>query len=51
MMRPFAVMSEGLQRSDTAVHEWVDLFVYWLTNAAQSCFRSQLKTPFEGSCR
>jgi uncharacterized SAM-binding protein YcdF (DUF218 family) len=38
MMRPFAVMSEGLQRSDTAVHEWVGLLVYWLTKRSSELF-------------
>jgi uncharacterized SAM-binding protein YcdF (DUF218 family) len=30
-LRPFATMSDGLQRTDTAVHEWMGLLVYWLT--------------------
>jgi uncharacterized SAM-binding protein YcdF (DUF218 family) len=38
MMRPFAVMSDGLQRSDTAVHEWVGLVVYWLTKRSSELF-------------
>jgi uncharacterized SAM-binding protein YcdF (DUF218 family) len=38
MMRPFAVMSDGLQRSDTAVHEWVGLLVYWLTKRSSELF-------------
>jgi uncharacterized SAM-binding protein YcdF (DUF218 family) len=38
MMRPFTVMSDGLQRSDTAVHEWVGLLVYWLTNRSSELF-------------
>jgi uncharacterized SAM-binding protein YcdF (DUF218 family) len=38
MMRPFAVMSEGLQQSDTAVHEWVGLLVYWLTKRSSELF-------------
>jgi uncharacterized SAM-binding protein YcdF (DUF218 family) len=38
MMRPFAVMSVGLQRTDTAVHEWVGLLVYWLTKRSSELF-------------
>jgi hypothetical protein len=38
MMRPFAVASDGLQRSDTAVHEWVGLVVYWLTKRSSGLF-------------
>jgi uncharacterized SAM-binding protein YcdF (DUF218 family) len=38
MMRPFAVVSDGLQRSDTAVHEWVGLLVYWLTERSSELF-------------
>jgi hypothetical protein len=38
MMRPFAVISDGLPRSDTAVHEWVGLVVYWLTNRSSELF-------------
>jgi uncharacterized SAM-binding protein YcdF (DUF218 family) len=38
MTRPFAVMSEGLQRSDTAVHEWIGLLVYWLTGRSSELF-------------
>jgi uncharacterized SAM-binding protein YcdF (DUF218 family) len=38
MMRPFAVMSDGLQRSDTAVHEWIGLLVYWLTKRSSQLF-------------
>jgi|SRR5215472_1635909 len=28
---PFVTLSEGLQRTDAAVHEWIGLLVYWLT--------------------
>jgi uncharacterized SAM-binding protein YcdF (DUF218 family) len=38
IMRRFAVMSDGLQRSDTAVHEWVGLLVYWLTERSSELF-------------
>jgi hypothetical protein len=29
-LHPFATMSEGLQRTDIAVHEWIGLAVCWL---------------------
>jgi len=35
---PFAVISDGLQRSDTAMYEWVGLLVYWLTNPSSELF-------------
>ena len=38
MTLPFAVMSEGLQRSDIAVHEWIGLLVYWLTGRSSELF-------------
>lgn len=31
LARPFPSLGEGLRRGDTAVREWVGLFVYWLT--------------------
>jgi uncharacterized SAM-binding protein YcdF (DUF218 family) len=31
LARPFRIASDGLKRTDTAVHEWVGLLVYWLT--------------------
>ena len=37
-LRPFATMSEGLGRTDTAVHEWVGLAVYWLTGRSSELF-------------
>jgi hypothetical protein len=37
-MRPFAVASDGLQRSGTAVHEWVGLLIYWLTKRSSGLF-------------
>jgi uncharacterized SAM-binding protein YcdF (DUF218 family) len=36
--RPFGSLAEGLQRTDTAVHEWVGLFAYWLTGKSASPF-------------
>jgi hypothetical protein len=46
-MRPFAVISDGLPQSNTAVHERVGLLVDWRTNLVQRCFRGRLKTPVE----
>jgi uncharacterized SAM-binding protein YcdF (DUF218 family) len=37
-LHPFATMSEGLRRTDTAVHEWVGLAVYWLTGRSSELF-------------
>jgi uncharacterized SAM-binding protein YcdF (DUF218 family) len=37
-LRPFATMGDGLQRTDTAVHEWVGLLVYWLTGRSSELF-------------
>jgi uncharacterized SAM-binding protein YcdF (DUF218 family) len=38
LLRPFATVSDGLQRSDVAVREWVGLFVYWLTGRTSELF-------------
>jgi len=37
-MRPFATIGDGLRRTDTAVHEWVGLAVYWLTGRSSELF-------------
>jgi uncharacterized SAM-binding protein YcdF (DUF218 family) len=37
-LRPFATIGDGLQRTDTAVHEWVGLAVYWLTGRSSQLF-------------
>jgi hypothetical protein len=37
-MRPFAVIGDGLPRSDTAVHERVGFLVYWLANRSSELF-------------
>jgi uncharacterized SAM-binding protein YcdF (DUF218 family) len=36
--RPFESVGRGLERADTAVHEWVGLLVYWLTGRSASLF-------------
>lgn len=38
LTRPFASLSEGLQRTDTAAHEWVGLFAYWMTGKTSALF-------------
>jgi uncharacterized SAM-binding protein YcdF (DUF218 family) len=35
---PFSNLSDGLSRTDTAVHEWVGLAVYWLTGRTSELF-------------
>jgi uncharacterized SAM-binding protein YcdF (DUF218 family) len=37
-LRPFATIVDGLRRTDTAVHEWVGLAVYWLTGRSSELF-------------
>lgn len=37
-VRPFASVGDGLRRTDTAVREWVGLFVYWLTGRSSELF-------------
>jgi uncharacterized SAM-binding protein YcdF (DUF218 family) len=38
LARPFRIASDGLKRTDTAVHEWVGLVVYWLTGRSSELF-------------
>jgi uncharacterized SAM-binding protein YcdF (DUF218 family) len=38
VVRPFASLSDGLRRTDTAVHEWVGLLAYWLTGKTAALF-------------
>lgn len=38
LARPFASLSEGLRRTDTAVHEWAGLIAYWLAGKTDSLF-------------
>jgi uncharacterized SAM-binding protein YcdF (DUF218 family) len=38
LLRPFQAVSSGLQRTDTAVREWVGLAVYWLTGRSSALF-------------
>jgi uncharacterized SAM-binding protein YcdF (DUF218 family) len=37
-LHPFATMSEGLRRTDIAVHEWIGLAVYWLIGRSSELF-------------
>jgi uncharacterized SAM-binding protein YcdF (DUF218 family) len=37
-LRPFATVGDGLRRTDTAVHEWVGLFAYWLSGKTLEVF-------------
>ena len=37
-VRPFDILSKGLRRTDTAVHEWVGLVVYRLTGKTSELF-------------
>src|SRR5215475_2892397 len=36
--RPFPTLAEGLRRSDTAMHEWAGLVVYWLSGRSSELF-------------
>jgi len=38
MLRPFPTVGDGLRRTDTALREWVGLFVYWLTGNSSELF-------------
>ena len=38
LARPFRIASDGLKRTDTAVHEWVGLLVYWLSGRTSELF-------------
>jgi len=38
IVRPFASLSEGLRRTDTAVHEWLGLLAYRLTGKTAALF-------------
>jgi uncharacterized SAM-binding protein YcdF (DUF218 family) len=37
-LRPFATIVDGLRQTDTAVHEWVGLAIYWLTGRSSELF-------------
>jgi uncharacterized SAM-binding protein YcdF (DUF218 family) len=43
-LRPFATISEGLRQTDTALHEWVGLAVYWLTGRSSELFPAPTRT-------
>jgi uncharacterized SAM-binding protein YcdF (DUF218 family) len=38
LARPFRFASDGLKRTDVAVHEWVGLVVYWITGRSSELF-------------
>jgi len=38
LVRPFASLSDGLERTDTAVHEWIGLLVYRLAGKTTTLF-------------
>jgi uncharacterized SAM-binding protein YcdF (DUF218 family) len=38
LVRLFSSLSDGLQRTDTAAHEWVGLFAYWITGKTTALF-------------
>ncbi len=37
-LRPFESLGRGIERSDTAAHEWVGLLIYWLTGRIDTIF-------------
>lgn len=37
-VRPFSTLGSGMERTDTAVREWVGLLVYWLIGRSASLF-------------
>jgi len=38
LARPFTMASNGLKLTDTAAHEWIGLFGYWLTGWSSELF-------------
>jgi uncharacterized SAM-binding protein YcdF (DUF218 family) len=44
-LRPFATMGDGLRRADTAVREWVGLFMYWVAGQSSTLFPGPLPPP------
>ncbi len=47
-LRPFATMGDGLRRADTAVREWVGLFMYWITGQSSALFPGPPSPPKPG---
>jgi len=41
-LRPFTTMGDGLRRTDTAVREWVGLFMYWISGQSSALFPGPL---------
>jgi uncharacterized SAM-binding protein YcdF (DUF218 family) len=39
-LRPFALMGDGIRRTDTAVREWLGLVAYWMTGKSSELFPS-----------
>jgi uncharacterized SAM-binding protein YcdF (DUF218 family) len=48
-LRPFATVGQGLQRTDTAVREWVGLVVYRLTGRTSELFPAPEAAGCDGS--
>ena len=38
LLRPFDSVGRGLERADTAMHEWIGLLIYWLTGRSAQLF-------------
>jgi uncharacterized SAM-binding protein YcdF (DUF218 family) len=38
LLLPFESVTAGLRRTDTAVHEWIGLFAYWMTGRTSELF-------------
>ena len=38
LLRPSAAVTEGLERTDIAVREWIGLFMYWTTGRSSALF-------------
>jgi hypothetical protein len=38
LLRPSLTLSEGLRRTDGAVHEWIGLIAYWITGRTSEFF-------------
>jgi uncharacterized SAM-binding protein YcdF (DUF218 family) len=45
LARPFQTVGDGLRRTDTALREWVGLFVYWLAGNSTELFPRPAGAP------